>query len=122
VGELCCSLAHRAKHALGLSSVADAHPGAVCAVQRTDGALRLNVHLHVLALDGVYVRDAGSQKLEFHALATPTRAEVQEVCHRTAERVEKLLRKQAVLSHTALLRRPLEPLAAPPRSCPASAR
>jgi hypothetical protein len=38
-------------------SVADAHTGAVAAVQRTDGALRLNIHLHVLALDGVYVRD-----------------------------------------------------------------
>jgi Putative transposase len=47
----------RAKKELQLSSVADAHPGAVAAVQRTDGALRLNVHVHVLALDGVYLRD-----------------------------------------------------------------
>jgi hypothetical protein len=82
VGELCRSLAHKAKHALGLSSVADAHPGAVCAVQRTDGALRLNVHMHVLALDGVYVRDAESCALVFEELATSTRAEVQEVAHR----------------------------------------
>jgi hypothetical protein len=93
VGELCRSLAHRAKRELGHSSIADAHPGAVCAVQRTDGALRLNVHLHVLALDGVYVRDTESQKLEFHELETPTRAEVEEVARRTAERIEKVLRK-----------------------------
>jgi len=93
VGELCRSLARSAKHELGLSSVADGHAGAVCAVQRTDGALRLNVHFHVLALDGVYVRDAASGKLEFQALEAPTRANVEEVARRTAERIEKLLRR-----------------------------
>jgi hypothetical protein len=60
VGELSRSLRRRAKRELGLASVQDAHTGAVCAVQRTDGALRLNVHLHVLALDGVHVRDRES--------------------------------------------------------------
>jgi hypothetical protein len=39
----------------------------VAVVLRTDPALRLNVHLHVLALDGVYVRYKGG-KLVFHAL------------------------------------------------------
>jgi hypothetical protein len=93
VGELCRTLARRAKHELGLSSVADAHTGAICAVQRTDGALRLNVHMHVLALDGVYVRDAESGKLEFHALAAPARADVEQVARRTAERIEKILER-----------------------------
>jgi hypothetical protein len=31
--------------------------------QRLDSALRLNVHLHVLALDGVYCRDIESGEL-----------------------------------------------------------
>ena len=51
------SVRHRAKRALGLRSVEDALTGAVTFVQRADGALRLNVHFHTLALDGVYVRD-----------------------------------------------------------------
>jgi len=54
--ELDRSLCKRAKPILDLPSVADAHTGAIAAVQRTVSALRLNVHFHVLALDGVYVR------------------------------------------------------------------
>ena len=57
VGELSGSLRRRAKRLLGLGSVADAHTGAIASIQRTDSALRLNVHAHVLALDGVYVRE-----------------------------------------------------------------
>jgi hypothetical protein len=93
VTELSRSLAKRAKRELGLASVTHAHTGAVCAVQRTDGALRLNVHFHVLALDGVYVRDAESGALVFEALGTPPHAEVLDVARRTAERVDALLRK-----------------------------
>jgi hypothetical protein len=60
-------------------------------VQRTDSALRLNVHFHVLALDGVYVREGEHGPLVFHALPTPTRAEVADIAARTAERIEQLL-------------------------------
>ncbi len=92
VGEISRSLCFRAKQALGLRSVADAHTGAVAAIQRTDSALRLNVHAHVLVLDGVYVRDEKTDTLVFYPLPTPTRAEVAAVARRTAERIEKLLR------------------------------
>ncbi len=92
VGEVNRSLRFRAKHTLRLKSVNDAHTGCVAAIQRTDSALRLNVHFHVLALDGVYVRDEKSAALVFHPLATPTRAEVAAVARRTAERIEKILR------------------------------
>ena len=91
--ELSRSLKKRAKRELALASVSQAHTGAVCAVQRTDGALRLNVHLHVLALDGVYVRDTESGKLRFEELAAPSQAEVFDVARRTAERIDALLRK-----------------------------
>jgi hypothetical protein len=93
VGELSRSLKKRAKRELGLASVEDAHTGAVCAVQRTDGALRLNVHLHVLALDGVYVRDRESDKLVFEVLDTPSHREVLAVARRTAERIDRLLQE-----------------------------
>src|SRR5690606_35378113 len=42
--ELLGSLRRRAKRMLGLRSVADAHTGLVMAIQRTDSAVRLNVH------------------------------------------------------------------------------
>ncbi len=87
-------LARRAKRELGLASVADAHTGLVVAVQRTDSALRLNVHFHVIALDGVYVRDAESGALVWHELSPPTRDDVARVAARTADRVERALDKR----------------------------
>jgi hypothetical protein len=84
--ELMRSLRRRAKKLLGLGSVSDALSGAVVAVQRTDSALRLNVHLHVLALDGVYVRDLASA-LVFHPLSTPDSEDVVQIARRTAERL-----------------------------------
>jgi hypothetical protein len=92
VGELSRSLCWRAKQRFGLRSVADAFSGAVAAVQRTDGAVRLNVHFHVLALDGVYVRDAATEKLAFRQLPTPTHAEIAQVARGTADRIEQILR------------------------------
>jgi hypothetical protein len=91
VGELRRSLAWRAKRALGLESVAQAQTGTITFVQRFDSGLRLNVHAHVLALDGVYVRDAGSGAPVFHPLPAPTEDEVADVARRTAERVQKVL-------------------------------
>jgi hypothetical protein len=87
VGEVSRSLKRRAKRLLGLASVADAHTGAVASIQRTDSALRLNVHTHVLALDGVYVRQDEAGPLVFHPRPTPTGAEVADVARRTAKRI-----------------------------------
>jgi hypothetical protein len=92
VEQLSRSLRWRAKQLFGLASVADAFTGALAAVQRTDGAVRLNVHIHVLALDGVYVRDGTSGQLAFRQLPTPTHTEIAEVAHRTADRLEQILR------------------------------
>jgi hypothetical protein len=63
VAELSRSLRARAKRTLGLASVAEAHTGVVTFVQRFDSGLRLNVHLHSFALDGVYVREGRLPRL-----------------------------------------------------------
>jgi Putative transposase len=94
VSELSRSLRRRANKLLGLASVSEAHTGAVAAIQRTDSALRLNVHVHVLALDGVYVRERANGPLVFHALPTPSRTEVAEVARRTAERLARAFKAQ----------------------------
>ena len=70
VASLTTELRQRAKRQLDLASVNEAHTGLVTFVPRSDGALRRNVHLHTLALDGVYVRNADG-KLGLHALAPP---------------------------------------------------
>jgi hypothetical protein len=85
------SLKRRAKQGLGLETVAEALTGAVSVIQRGDSALRLNVHFHVLALDGVYVREELDAPLVFHPLPALTVEEVADVAQRTALRVQKLL-------------------------------
>jgi hypothetical protein len=95
VASLTTELRQRAKRQLGLSSVSKAHAGLVTFVQRSDGALRLNVHLHTLALDGVYVRNRDG-KLEFHALTPPTTAEVYAVAKRMHARIERLCVKHGL--------------------------
>lgn len=68
----------------------------VGAVQRVDSALRLNVHFHILYLDGVYVLDNASRydgPLTFHDLPTPSGAETAAIAGRIADRVEAILRK-----------------------------
>ena len=45
--------------------------GRVAVIQRFGAALNLNVHLHVLGLDGVYVEDKGGA-LRFHEIGPPT--------------------------------------------------
>ena len=85
-GEVSRSLKWRAKRELGLRSVEEAHTGSVFAVHRTDSALRLNVHFHGIALDGVYLRDGEGDDvpLVFHELAPPTRTGTQRPPARSA--------------------------------------
>ena len=83
------STCRRAKNLLGLASMDDALFGAVTFVQRSDSALRLDPHAHTLALDGVYVRDAGA--LVFHALPAPSPAEVHDVAERAHAGIVKVL-------------------------------
>jgi hypothetical protein len=56
---------------------------------RFDSALRLDPHGHVLASDGVWVRDEDGASI-FHALAEPTAAEFAELAERTAARIERV--------------------------------
>lgn len=96
IKELDRSLKRRAKKLLGLSTVKQALTGAVAAVQRVDSALRLNVHFHILGLDGVYVRpypDNQRSELTFHDLPTPTREQTEDIARSMADRVNVILKK-----------------------------
>ena len=54
-----------------------AQSGAVTLIQRFGSALKLNIHFHLLVLDGVYVRSP--ERLEFRRVPPPTGAELDEL-------------------------------------------
>ena len=67
--------------------------GSVTVVQRFGSALRLNVHFHILALDGCYLEGPDGQ-LTFHRAHQPTTADVQELVTRISVAVEHWLALQ----------------------------
>jgi hypothetical protein len=87
-------LRQRAKAELGVSS-GSCLTGAVTAVQRFGSAADLNLHFHTLVPDGVFVPGAAVDAAPvFHALPSPSRAEISAVSWRVCERVVALLRRR----------------------------
>ena len=76
----------RAKH----TGAPDGRGGAVCFVQRFDSALRLNVHFHLLVLDGVFVRGA-DRRLQFAEIDPPTHADLQALIARLSRRLTRIV-------------------------------
>ena len=74
--------------------------GAVTLIQRFGGALNLNVHFHMLFLDGVYVeRPDGT--LRFRRIGAPTSTELDELTRTLAHRVGRLLERRGLLERDA---------------------
>jgi len=73
-------------------------PGAITFIQRSGSALNANLHLHILALDGVYVTPAGDgHRPIFRAIAGPSDEDVAVVVEKIAKRTLKYLRRQGYL-------------------------
>jgi hypothetical protein len=85
--------------------------GAVTFVQRFGGSLNLNVHFHVLVLDGVFTRDAEG-RVGFAAVPAPTRAELDAIVRRAQDRSRTWLRRRGLLDERSLEERSNE-MAAP---------
>jgi len=75
--------------------------GAVTLIQRFGSALNLNIHFHMLFLDGAYGLDENGDLIEFHEITKPTFKEMQMVLHRICERLSRLLEKRGVLCRDA---------------------
>lgn len=73
-----------------------AQTGAVTLIQRFGSALNLNIHFHMLLLDGVYVGgpDAAAR---FRWVKAPTTAELTQLVHTIAQRVGRFLERQGLL-------------------------
>ena len=83
----------------------DASTGAVTLIQRfgwygTPGALNLNIHFHILLLDGVYVyRD--NRPPRFQRVKAPVKRELEDLVQRISQRVGRCLERQGLLERDA---------------------
>jgi hypothetical protein len=80
---------------------ATAHTGAVTLIQRFGGAVNLNIHFHMLFLDGVYVRDSGKPATRFAWVKAPTPDELTQLTHTIAKRIARCLERQGMLVQDA---------------------
>lgn len=77
---------------------ATAHTGAVTLIQRFGSALNLNVHLHMLFLDGVYVIGSDAAVAPtFCRVHAPTAAQLQRLLERISQRIGRYLERQGLL-------------------------
>lgn len=74
------------------------HTGMITFVQRFGSSLNLNVHFHILAVDGVYLdRSDGNLLPQFITIKSPTDVELQQVIKKIAMKSVKALRKLGYL-------------------------
>lgn len=77
-----------------------AETGAVTLIQRFGSALNLDIHFHMLFLDGVYVeRPNGTAR--FRWVKAPTTEELTQLAHTIAHRVCRFLERQGLLERDA---------------------
>lgn len=73
-----------------------AQTGAVTLVQRFGSAINLNIHYHMLFLDGVYAEQAEG-KLRSYPTKAPTERELNRLTHTLAHRIGLYLGRQGLL-------------------------
>lgn len=77
-----------------------AQTGAVTLIQRFGSALNLNIHFHMLFLDGVNVERPGGT-LRFRWVKAPTSAELTRLTQTLARRISRCLERQGWLTRDA---------------------
>ncbi len=78
----------------------DGRSGAVCFLQRFDSSLRLNVHLHLLVLDGIYICPQPrplSQQPVFHETPPPEDEDIARLVAKLRDRIVRHLQRQGHL-------------------------
>ena len=79
----------------GLTRASRARTGVVTLIQRFGSALNLNVHLHMIILDGVYTLE--SNRPRFHQVNAPDRQHLEKLLNRVIARVMRRLVKDGLL-------------------------
>jgi hypothetical protein len=75
---------------------AEGDTGSVTLIQRFGSALNLNVHLHMLALDGAFL--SGTTPPVFRRIAAPSERELQALVEQIAERIGRALERDGLIS------------------------
>ncbi len=83
----------------GFTVASGAKTGAVTLIQRFGSALNLNIHFHMLCLDGAYSFDR--ERPRFHRAPRPTPAALVRLLHTISTRVARLLERQGLLVRDA---------------------
>ena len=86
------SLIQRAR---AFGAVRKPRSGAVSFIQRFDSALRLNLHIHSLVIDGVYAADDDDQP-QFQVLPAPDDEEIAQLTEALAVRIRKFLHQRGL--------------------------
>jgi hypothetical protein len=76
------------------------HTGAVTLIQRFGSALNLNVHLHMIFIDGAYRCDGAAPPV-FHPVSPPETADLQALVQRIAERLGRMLERRGLIERDA---------------------
>ena len=79
---------------------AKARTGAATLIQRFGSALNLNIHFHMLFLDGVYAEDVYGQQ-RFHRVKAPTHQELNALVNTLSQRIARSLEKRGLLERDA---------------------
>jgi hypothetical protein len=74
----------------GGRSLPTGHTGTVTLIQRFGSALNLNIHFHILFLDGAYV-SAATSSARFRRVTARTSAEFTQLTHTIAHRLARYL-------------------------------
>ena len=83
-------------HRAGLTRTRGARSGIVTLVQRFGSALNLNIHLHILALEGAYSFDEPGNP-RFHQVTAPTPRELATLLDRIIQRLVAKLQRDGLL-------------------------
>ena len=74
-----------------------AQTGAVTLIQGFGSALNLNIHFHMLFLDGVYIDSRHGVNPRFSGVKAPTSEELTHLTHTIAHRVGRYLERRGLL-------------------------
>ena len=89
-------LAHKA----GLTRP-QAQTGAVTLIQRFGGSINLNIHFHMIFLDGIYLAGVHGSPAQFRWVKAPTSKDLTQLTHTIAHRVARYLERQGWLVREA---------------------
>jgi hypothetical protein len=78
-----------------------AQTGAVTLIQRFGGSINLNIHFHMIFLDGIYLADVHGSPARFRWVKAPTSEDLTQLTHTIAHRVARYLERQGLLVRDA---------------------